>query len=97
MASGTITIVNDTNMELGYNVGENQNGNYPSNLVASGVIQAKGTENVPVSGYDLYQVSFYSIAQQTAQTVFGVEQVSPDSEVAFQVSSSSGVLSGESK
>ena len=94
MASGTITIVNDTNMELGYNVGENQNGNYPTNLVASGVIEAKGSENVPVSGYDLYQVSFYSIAQ-TAQTVFGVEQVSPDSQVTFQVASSSGVLSGE--
>ncbi len=95
MASGTIIIVNDTDMELGYNIGENQNGNYPTNLVASGVIEANGKENVPVSGYDLYQVSFYSIAQQTAQTVFGAEQVSPDSQVTFSVSSVSGVLSGE--
>lgn len=95
MASGTITIVNDTNMELGYNIGENQNGGYPSNLIASGVIEANGTENIPVSGYDLYQVSFYTMAQQTAQTVFGVEQVSPDSQVAFSLSSASGVLTGE--
>ena len=95
MASGTITIVNDTDMELGYNIGENQNGNYPSNLIASGVIEANGKENVPVSGYDLYQVSFYSMAQQTAQTVFGVQEVSADSQVAFSVSSASGVLTGE--
>lgn len=87
MASGTITIVNDTDMEMGYNIGENQNGGYPSNLVASGVIEANGTQDIPVSGYDLYQVSFYSMAQ-TAQTVFGAEQVSADSQVVFEVSSS---------
>ena len=95
MASGTIIIVNDTDMELGYQVGENQNGNYPTNPVASGVIEANGKENIPVSGYDLYQVSFYSIAQQTAQTVFGAEQVSPDSQVTFSVSSVSGVITDE--
>jgi hypothetical protein len=88
MASGTITIVNDTDIEMGYNIGENQNGGYPSNLVASGVIEANGTQNIPVSGYDLYQVSFYSMAQQTAQTVFGAEQVSADSQAVFEVSSS---------
>ena len=94
MASGTITIVNDTDVELGYNIGENQNGNYPSNLVASGVVEANGTQNIPVSGYDLYQISFYSMGQQ-AQTVFSATQVSADSDVALSVSSASGVLTGE--
>ena len=94
MASGTITIVNDTDVELGYNIGENQNGNYPSNLIASGVIEANGTENIPVSGYDLYQVSFYSMGQQ-AQNVFSATQVSPDSEAVLSVSSASGVMTGD--
>jgi hypothetical protein len=94
MASGTITLLNDTDVELGYNICENQNGNYPANLIASGVIEANGSENIPVSGYDLYQVNFYTMGQQ-AQTVFGATQVSPDSGVTFSVSSASGVLTGE--
>ncbi|MGB7922836.1 MAG: hypothetical protein WCF57_06295 [Pyrinomonadaceae bacterium] len=92
MASGTITLVNDTSMEIGYNITEN--GSILSNMVASGIISANGKENVPVSGYDLYQVNFYSMTQ-AAQTEWGALNVAGDSQVTFIVSSDPGVSSGE--
>lgn len=89
MASGTITLVNDTNIEIGYNITEN--GSIFSNIVASGVISANGKEDVPVSGYDLYQVNFSS------KTGWGAQNVAGDSEVALSVSSgpTSGVITGK--
>jgi hypothetical protein len=93
MASGTITLVNDTEMELSYNIAEN--GQVSQNYwVASGVIEAHGTEDVPVSGYDLYQVNFGT----PNPTTYNAQQVSAESQVVFQVSSSpttSGSLSSE--
>lgn len=93
MASGTITLVNDTEMELSYNISEN--GQYAQNYwVASGVIEAHGTENVPVSGYDLYQVNFGT----PDPTTYNAQQVSAESQVVFIVSSNpttSGSITGE--
>jgi hypothetical protein len=93
MASGTITLVNDTDMELSYNISEN--GQYDQNYwVASGVIGAHGTEDVPVSGYELYQVNFGT----PNPTTYNAQQVSAESQVVFQVGSSpttSGSLSSE--
>jgi hypothetical protein len=82
MASGTITLVNDTDMELSYNIAEN--GQYDQQYwVASGVIGPSGTENVAVSGYDLYQVNFGT----TQPTTYNASQVNADTEVVFSVSS----------
>jgi hypothetical protein len=92
MASGTITLVNDTNMELGYNITEN--GSTYSNVVASGVIGGSGKEDVPVSGYDLYQVNFYTMTQ-TPQNMWGAQNVSGDSQVVFVASSGPDQSSSE--
>jgi hypothetical protein len=94
MASGTITLVNDTNMEIGYNITEN--GSINSNMVASGVITGNGKEDVPVSGYELYQVNFYSMTQ-AAQTMWGAQNVAGDSQVTFIVSSDPSVSSDSDK
>jgi hypothetical protein len=91
MASGTITLVNDTNMPLSYNIAPG--GQYTTNWVASGVIEANGTENVQVSGYELYQVNFGT----TDPTTYNASQVGAGSQVVFSVSSAptSGVITGE--
>jgi hypothetical protein len=82
MASGTITLVNDTNMSLSYNIA--QGGQYDQQYwVASGVIGPNGQENVQVSGYDVYQVNFGT----TDPTTYNAQQVGANSQVVFSVSS----------
>ena len=90
MASGKITITNNTTQMLEYNI-------YP-NGQASGVPLASGTllPNKPiasvVSGYALYQANIFLPG---SGTYYNGPVVGPDAQVEFIVSSDSGGASGD--
>ena len=90
MASGKITITNNTTQTLAYNI-------YP-NGQASGVPIASGTllPNKPnaavVSGYDLYQANIFLTG---SGIVFFGPVVAADAQVEFIVSSDSGAASDD--
>jgi hypothetical protein len=90
MASGTITLINDTNMKVSYNIAAN--GATTQSGVASGIIGPSGTDNVQVSGYDLYQVNFGADGPEP----WNAQQVNAGSQVVFSVSSvTSGTITGD--
>ena len=90
MASGKITVSNNTSMTLRFSITPN---GQPNTLpLASGTLLPNKPSGYFVSGYDLYQVNFWltgSGGEYIGPTV------SPNSQVEFIVSSDSGSTSND--
>jgi hypothetical protein len=88
MASGKITITNNTSLNLPFNV--YPNGQTNTVPLASGTLLPNKPSGVVVSGYAAYQVNIYGASGYFHGPVVGV-----DSQVEFIVSSDSGVASDD--
>ena len=87
MASGKITVTNNTQNAVWCNItGEGNN-----DLVASGTLLSKQSEDYPVSGFDLYQVNFYPVTSG----VIGATNVPLNGQIIFSVNSDSGKVADE--
>lgn len=89
MASGKITITNNTSKNLSFNVTENGQPNQAPR-VASGTLISNKPTGVVVSGYAAYQVNIFG-----ASGVFYGPVVSADAQVQFIVSSDSNAASDD--
>ena len=90
MASGKITITNNTTQTLGFNIAENGQPNTVP--VASGTLVPNQPNGSLVSGYDLYEVSIFLTG---SGSLFVGPTVAPDAQVEFIVSSDSGADSDD--
>jgi len=90
MASGKITITNNTTQTLGYNI--YGNGVTSGSPVASGTLLPDKPNGALVSGYDLYQANIFLTG---SGRVFYGPVVAPDTQVEFIVSSDSGAASDD--
>ena len=88
MASGKITITNNTTQPLFFSITENGQPNQVP--VASGTLIPNKQSGVVVSGYASYQVNFFG-----PSGVFYGPVVGADGQVEFIVSSDSGVASDD--
>ncbi len=88
MASGKITITNNTSKDLSFSVTENGQPNQVP--VASGTLIPNKPSGVVVSGYAAYQVNFFG-----ASGVFYGPVVAADAQVEFIVSSDPGAASDD--
>lgn len=90
MATGKITIANNTTQTLDFNItGNGQSSGAP---VASGTLIPNKPSGVIVSGYALYEVAMFLTG---SGSLFFGPTVAPDSQVEFIVSSDSGKGSGD--
>ena len=91
MASGKITITNNTQQQLAYNI--YGNGQPPNTVpLASGTLLPNKPTASVVSGYALYQANIFLTG---SGTIFIGPVVGPDSQVEFIVSSDSGSTSND--
>ena len=81
MASGKITVVNNTSIPIWFNITENGNPTGPP--LASGTLTPNQPSGFMVSGYPLYQVNLYA----PSGGIYPGPIVSPDSQVEFMVTS----------
>jgi hypothetical protein len=88
MASGKITITNNTSQNLPFNVYPNGQSNTVP--LASGTLMPNKPSGVLVSGYAAYQVNIFG-----ASGVFYGAVASPGGQVEFIVSSDSGAASDD--
>jgi hypothetical protein len=90
MASGKITITNNTSQTLEFNIyGNVQSGGAP---VASGTLLPNKPSGAIVSGYDLYKANIFLTG---SGGIFYGPTVAADAQVEFIVSSDSGAVSDE--
>jgi hypothetical protein len=90
MASGKITITNNTTQTLGFNIyGNNVTSGSP---IASGTLLPNKPNDALVSGYALYQANIFLTG---SGGVFYGPTVGPDAQVEFIVSSDSGAASDD--
>ena len=90
MASGKITITNNTSQTLAFNIyGNGVVSGFP---VASGTLLPNKPNAVLVSGYDLYQANIFLTG---SGSLFFGPVVAPDQQVEFIVSSDSDAASDE--
>ena len=90
MASGKITITNNTSQTLEFNIyGNGQPNGAP---VASGTLLPNKPSGAIVSGYDLYQANIFLTG---SGGIFYGPTVSADAQVEFLVSSDSGAASDD--
>lgn len=90
MASGKITITNNTTQTLAFNIyGNAQTSGFP---VASGTLLPNDPNASVVSGYDLYKANIFLTG---SGGVFFGPTVGADAQVEFIVSSDSGAASDD--
>lgn len=85
MASGKITVTNNTQVDVLCTITEDGN---TQARVASGYISSKKSMDYPVSGYPQYQVNFYPVASGTISAL----DVPGDGQIIFSINSDSGKL-----
>ncbi|MGA9773474.1 MAG: hypothetical protein WBV94_30870 [Blastocatellia bacterium] len=88
MASGKITVTNNTQNDVWCSITEDGNTNV---IVASGTILSKQSNDYPVSGFNLYQVNFSPVTSG----VIGATNVPLNGQVVFSVNSDSGKMADE--